>query len=297
MIGRFAPSPTGPLHAGSLVTALASFLDARAQGGTWLVRMEDLDPPREEPGADSKILRALEALGLHWDGPVLYQSTRHAAYHDAIDQLRQKGLIYACTCSRRQINEAGLPGIEGVRYPGSCREAGHAKGAGAHGTTLRIRTDDTPVNFVDRIHGPCSQRLQSEIGDFILHRRDGLFAYQIAVVVDDAYQGVTDIVRGADLLDSTARQIFLQRALKMPAPRYLHVPLVTDASGDKLSKQRGAQPIDVRKGPQLLHDALGFLGQMPPDELAQASISDILDWGCANWQPARINKRQEHESS
>jgi glutamyl-Q tRNA(Asp) synthetase len=281
--GRFAPSPTGPLHFGSVIAALGSYLHARAQGGEWLVRMEDLDPPREQPGAADDILATLEALGLGWDGTVVYQSTRHGLYRDAIDTLRHRRQVYTCTCSRRDVAEAALPGLEGPRYPGTCRGAGN-RGGGA----IRVLSHDTPIRFTDRIQGPHAQRIESEVGDFVLQRRDGLFAYQLAVVVDDAEQGITEVVRGSDLLDSTPRQIYLQQLLDVPAPTYFHLPVAVDGAGNKLSKQTGALPVDTRQAGAVLFAALAFLGQAPPAELQGYPVSEIITWAVSHWQLERI---------
>ncbi len=278
--GRFAPSPTGPLHFGSLVAALGSYLNARAENGKWLVRMEDLDPPREESGAADNILRTLDQLGFEWDGDIVYQSQRFDLYRDAILELSRKGLTYHCTCSRRDIAQFGLPGIEGVRYPGTCRTAGHK----SEQASTRIVTNDEEVIFVDRLQGEQAQKLQSDIGDFIIQRRDGLMAYQIAVVVDDAEQGITEVVRGSDLLDSTARQIYLQQLLDLSTPEYIHLPIAVDAQGNKLSKQTGAPAIDINKGPQVIFRALEFLGQRPPKELSGAATAELMDWGINQWQ-------------
>ncbi|HXN15728.1 MAG TPA: tRNA glutamyl-Q(34) synthetase GluQRS, partial [Usitatibacter sp.] len=211
--GRFAPSPTGALHFGSLVAALASWLDARAHGGEWRVRMEDVDTPRTIPGAADAILRALEAFGLYWDGEVVWQSERSALYEAALERLRAAGAIYRCRCSRKEIADSALRGVEGAVYPGTCRSLSLAAGvAGAE----RLRAPDAPIAFEDRLQGHYSQDIAREIGDFVLKRRDGIYAYQLAVVVDDAAQAVSDVVRGADLLGSTARQIHLQRLLGLP---------------------------------------------------------------------------------
>jgi len=281
-IGRFAPSPTGPLHFGSLVAALASWLDARAVGARWLLRMEDLDKPRAQPGAADAILRQLETLGLTWDGPVLYQSTRHARYRAALDQLARAGLTYPCGCSRREIADSAL-GIDGAHvYPGTCRN-GLPPGKPARAT--RVRTTAAPIGFVDRVQGACRQSVEHEVGDFVVLRADGLFAYQLAVVVDDADQGVTDVVRGADLLDSTARQILLQRLLGFSTPRYAHLPVAVNADGDKLSKQTGAAPIDAAHGAAALARALLFLGHPPPIDLPPA---DLLGWAVAHWDITRV---------
>ena len=278
-VGRFAPSPTGPLHFGSLVAALASWLDARAAAGRWLVRMEDLDAPRVVPGAADTILRQLEACGLSWDGDVLYQSSRTSAYERAIQKIGKE--TYACGCTRRELEDSALA-IDGARiYPGTCR-AGLAPGKAAR--ALRLRTSDEPIRFHDRVQGEQSQSVEAEVGDFVLKRADGLYAYQLAVVVDDAEQGVTDVVRGADLLDSTARQIHLQRLLGAPTPRYLHVPVAVNAAGEKLSKQTGASEAT----PEDLHSALAFLGMPPPD----AASGELLDWAIGSWDPSRIPARR-----
>ena len=261
-VGRFAPSPTGPLHFGSLVAAVASFLDARAAGGAWLVRIEDVDTTRTVAGAADDILRTLEAFGLHWDGTVEWQSRRTSLYEHALAALRARGLTYACRCSRREIADSGLVGIEGAVYPGTCRHLGLAPGPGL---ADRMVAPDGVVAFDDRTQGLVTQDVAREIGDFVVRRRDGLFAYQLAVVVDDAGQGVTDVVRGADLLASTARQIVVQRALGFPTPRYLHVPVATNAAGEKLSKQTGAPALDPREAVPILRRALEFLGQPPAE--------------------------------
>ena len=277
-VGRFAPSPTGPLHFGSLVAALASWLDARAADGRWLVRIEDLDPPRAVPGAADEILRTLDRLGLGWDGPVLYQSRRSASYEAALESLD----TYWCGCTRREIADSSIGrATDGAQiYPGTCR-TGLAPGKTPR--ALRLRTGGEEIAFTDRVQGPQRQILEREIGDFVLLRVDGQFAYQLAVVVDDAEQGVTDVVRGADLLDSTPRQIFLQRLLGYPMPRYLHVPAAVNEAGEKLSKQTGALPVDIKRKAEELARALTFLGQPETDDPAQA---------VANWKPELIPVRR-----
>ncbi len=275
-VGRFAPSPTGPLHFGSLVAALASWLDARQAGGRWLVRMEDLDEPRVVPGAADTILRQLEDAGLHWDGAVARQSARHDLYREALRRLAP--YTYPCACTRKELEDSALA-IDGSRiYPGTCR-GGIADGK--HARALRLRTDAAPVRFSDRVQGDLSQSLEAEVGDFVLRRADGLFAYQLAVVVDDADQGITDVVRGADLLDSTARQVLLQQRLALPHPRYLHVPVAANAAGEKLSKQTRAP--DAR--PADLARALRFLGMAPPDALP---ARELLGWAVAAWDARRV---------
>jgi glutamyl-Q tRNA(Asp) synthetase len=284
--GRFAPSPTGPLHFGSLVAALGSYLDARAQGGEWLVRIEDLDPPRARPGAAAGILRALEALGLRWDGAVVRQSERGAAYAAALAALDRDGATYPCACSRREIGDAALAGAEGGRvYPGTCR---NGLPAGRVARATRVRVGDTEIEVDDALQGRLRQRLAGEVGDFVLRRADGPFAYQLAVVVDDAAQGITDVVRGADLLDSTPRQILLQRLLGVPTPRYAHLPVATDAAGEKLSKQTRAAPIDLARPGAALVAALRFLGQRADARLADAPPAELLAVAASRWDRATI---------
>jgi glutamyl-Q tRNA(Asp) synthetase len=257
-VGRFAPSPSGPLHFGSLVAALASYMEAKSVGGKWRVRIEDLDGPREQPGAADEILRALDRLSLHWDGAVLYQSRRLERYRAVLDDLQRRGFAYLCACTRRELEDSALA-IDGARiYPGTCR-AGLPAGRPAR--AVRLRTHDAPIAFKDRVQGWVEQRVEREVGDFVLLRADGLFAYQLAVVVDDLDQGVTDVVRGADLLDSTARQIHLQRLLSARTPGYAHVPVAVNALGEKLSKQTGARPLDLSDPAAEMARARRFLGQ------------------------------------
>jgi glutamyl-Q tRNA(Asp) synthetase len=257
-VGRFAPSPTGPLHFGSLVAALASYLAARAAKGKWLLRMEDLDKARAQPGAADDILRALERLGFEWQPPVLVQSARLERYRAALDELTRRGLAYPCSCTRKELEDSALA-IDGARiYPGTCR---HGLASGNAARALRLRTHGAPIGFADAVQGWIEQRVEQEVGDFVLLRADGIFAYQLAVVVDDMDQGVTDVVRGADLLDSTARQIHLQRLIGAHAPRYAHVPVALNAAGEKLSKQTGARPLDLSDPQAELARARQFLGQ------------------------------------
>lgn len=280
-IGRFAPSPSGPLHMGSLVAALASFLDARARGGQWLLRMEDIDPPREQAGAADAILRCLEAHHLHWDGEVLYQSTRHDAYRAALQQLEQQNLSYRCTCSRQELHEA--------IYNGHCRALHHNAS-----TVSAIRLDiekslhalhlDPVMAFNDLWQGTQQQNLLTDVGDFVIHRKEGLFAYQLAVVVDDIFQNITHVIRGADLLDSTARQILLFNLLGTTTPVFGHLPLVLNEEGQKLSKQNLAPALDEQQVSDNLYRALCFLKQAPPPSLQQESPSIILDWAIDHWQ-------------
>lgn len=258
--GRFAPSPTGPLHFGSLIAAVASFADARASSGTWLVRMEDLDRPREIPGAARQILDTLAAFGLRWDGEVLYQSTRAEAYEEALRRLAALDLTYPCGCSRSQVAASGRPGAEGPIYPGTCRSG---LPPGRPQRALRLRTEGPEIRFRDQIQGPQAQMVAESVGDFVVRRADGIQAYHLAVVLDDAWQGITQVVRGADLLASTPRQILLQRALGLPTPAYAHVPLALGPDGRKLSKSLASAPVDPADPLPALRRAWAFLGQAP----------------------------------
>jgi len=284
--GRFAPSPTGPLHFGSLIAAVASYCEAKFHQGKWLVRMEDLDKPREIPGAATTILQQLENFGFEWDGAILYQSQRVEAYAAALDQLKQNNLVYPCTCTRKEIADSTSSlGIEGLIYPGTClRQPLKQRSALA----WRIKTPDRVISFHDAVQGHISQNLQQDIGDFILKRADGLFAYQLAVIVDDAEQGITHVVRGADLLNSTPRQIFLQQTLHYTTPIYAHVPVANNAAGEKLSKQTLAQPIHSKNCAELLFHALQFLGQNPPESLQSEAKPIIWQWALANWQLDKV---------
>lgn len=280
-IGRFAPTPSGFLHFGSLVAALASWLDARAVGGQWLLRMEDIDPPREAPGAQAAILRTLENYGLHWDGAVVYQSQRHDAYAAVVQRLFQEGLAYACTCSRKQ-----LEGYNGI-YPGLCRNLGHAQEDAA----IRLRVPELSYHFTDRLQGRFEQHLGREVGDFVIRRRDGLYAYQLAVVLDDAWQGVTDIVRGADLLDNTPRQLYLQELLGLSQPRYLHVPLITQPDGHKLGKSYRSAPLPADQATPLLLRALRALGQPVEAGMALGTPSEVLAHAAQHWNTDALPRR------
>ncbi|AJC19672.1 tRNA glutamyl-Q(34) synthetase GluQRS [Pandoraea pulmonicola] len=290
--GRFAPSPTGPLHRGSLVTALASWLDARAHDGVWIVRMEDLDEPRCVPGAADDILVTLARLGLHSDEPVAWQSRRHAFYDAALTSLTARGLVYPCGCTRREIADS-LTRVHArhstLAYPGTCRDGLHGRPARA----WRLRVPDgaaARVTFEDRWMGAQTQDLATEVGDFVLKRADGQWAYQLAVVVDDEDQRITDIVRGADLLDSTARQIYLQQCLEVPTPRYLHVPLVMADDGEKLSKQNGAAPLAL-DNPEAVLNALKASARHLGLPAALADIShrdDFFAAATAAWREQRV---------
>ncbi|HSC75466.1 MAG TPA: tRNA glutamyl-Q(34) synthetase GluQRS [Pseudomonadales bacterium] len=276
--GRFAPSPSGPLHFGSLLAALASFADARHRAGRWLVRMEDLDPPREMPGADRLILTTLEQHALHWDGDVLYQSSRHTRYRDVLSDLQMRGRAYRCACSR-----ARLLTLDHV-YDGHCRTHSPAPDQPC---AIRLQLPDETVQFADRIQGLQQQNLALG-GDCIIHRKDGFFAYQLAVVVDDIDQGVTDVVRGSDILESTGRQIYLTRLLGAKDLGYAHIPVALGADGQKLSKQNHAPTLDDSRPSRNLHQALNALGQNPPVELASEMPEVIVEWAVTHWNVAAI---------
>lgn len=297
--GRFAPSPTGALHLGSLIAAVGSYCEAHSRGGDWLVRMEDLDRPREAPGAADDILRALEACGFEWQGPVMFQSRRTDAYRAAFERLKSAGAVFPCACSRREIADSiqqfgharrsDAPRESPVQaelvYPGTCRDD---LPSGRAARAFRVRAGDAVIAFEDPIQGRFREDLSTQVGDFVVLRAGGLFAYQLAVVVDDGEQGVTDVVRGADLLESTARQIHLQRLLGLPLPRYAHLPVAVNALGQKLSKQTLAPPLDRERAPAELVRALAFLGQAPPRALARANVAQIWTWARENWSLARV---------
>lgn len=280
-VGRFAPSPTGPLHFGSLVAALASYLDARSNNGRWLVRMEDNDPPREQPNAAGKILKALEAYGLQWDNEVLYQSQRNDAYRDAIEQLSQYKAIYPCTCSRKALQP-----YHGI-YPGLCRNKIEQP---SPPFAWRLNCHDKTIEFDDLIQGRQSFDMKA-LGDFIVQRKEKLYAYQLAVCVDDAFQGITHIVRGHDLIDSTPRQLCLHTMMRMMPPAYAHIPVIIQDSGDKLSKQNLAPELPLTNPRPLLLKALQALGQQPPGDLQSNSINDIIRWGIQSWAIEKIDKK------
>lgn len=276
--GRFAPSPTGPLHLGSLIAAVASYLDARGQGGTWLLRMEDLDPPREPAGAAQAILASLRAHGLAWDEEVLWQSRRHRSYHQALARLQALGLLFRCDCSRTRLGPDGSCAGRCAPRQGRLQEP----------SSVRVQVPNgTVIHFEDRIQGTQQVALDRERADFVLLRKDGLFAYQLAVVVDDAAQRVSDVVRGSDLLDSTARQIFLQGLLGLPRPRYAHIPVICNDLDQKLSKQTHAPPLAASEAPSNLRRALQFLRQLPPPETL-ADPAGVLRWSSAHWQPQQL---------
>jgi glutamyl-Q tRNA(Asp) synthetase len=282
-IGRFAPSPTGALHFGSLVAAVGSYLQARKANGRWLIRIEDLDPPRVVPGSEARILEELARFGMESDGPIVRQSERSDAYETALNALEQAGLLFACACTRSELP----PGP----YPGTCRRG---TPPGRQGRSLRVRVEDRILSFSDRVQGQQAENLAETSGDFIVRRADGFYAYQLAVVVDDAWQGITEIVRGADLLDSTGRQRYLQEALGLPQPRTLHLPIVLDKTGHKLGKRYGADPIERQPTLDALGAALTFLGHRPPQH---GSLAERWDWALAHWDPDRIPARADELSS
>jgi glutamyl-Q tRNA(Asp) synthetase len=279
--GRFAPSPTGPLHFGSLIAAVGSFLEAHTQGGEWHLRMEDVDAPRCSMAAADAILRTLEAFGFAWDGEVVWQSRRTDAYRAVFEGLQAAGRIFPCACTRKELADSALTADGAMLYPGTCR-AGLPPGKTAR--SWRVRVDAASVTFDDAIQGCITSDLAQAAGDFIVLRADGLFAYQLAVVVDDAAAGMTHVVRGADLLTSTPRQIFLQQCLGLPTPAYAHLPVAINAAGEKLSKQTLAAPLDMLRPAPALFAALVFLGQPPPDELAQADCATVWHWAKTHWQ-------------
>lgn len=288
VVGRFAPSPSGPLHFGSMVAALGSSLSARAAGGRWLLRIEDVDTPRIVPGAAEGILRTLEQFGFEWDGPVVWQSRRTDAYRAAFEALRAAGRVFPCACTRKEIADSALARDGTRRYPGTCRD-GLAPGREARAWRLRVEPGE--VSFDDAVQGPIREDVAADVGDFVLLRADGLFAYQLAVVVDDAEAGVTEVVRGADLLDSTGRQILLQRLLGHPQPRYAHLPVASNAAGEKLSKQTLARAVEGADPARVLVDALDFLGQEPPAGLAEAGLAAVWAWARQHWSMARVPRR------
>lgn len=282
-VGRFAPSPSGDLHFGSLIAALGSFLQARAHRGHWLVRIEDIDPPREVAGAASRILNALERYGLHWDGDVLYQSQRADAYRQALNSLYQQRRCYYCHCTRARIQQ-----LNGV-YDGHCRDLNLP----SDGAALRLRLTEPVLGFHDELCGEIGVPSDFAKEDFIIHRKDGLFAYNLAVVVDDHFQGVTEIVRGADLILPTVRQIALYHQLGWREPRYFHLPLALNEAGDKLSKQNHAPALPEGNPVPTLGKALEFLGQTLPDGWGDASTDELLTWAISHWAPSSIPRSSQ----
>ncbi len=288
--GRFAPSPSGPLHFGSLVAALGSYLDAKAAGGRWLLRMEDLDTPRNQPGAAEDILATLERYGFQWDGEVEWQSRRRPLYREALERLKDIGLAFPCGCTRREIADSSTghpPGSESP-YPGTCR---NGLPPGRQARSWRFKVPAGEVVLADGVRGRISQNVADAIGDFVLLRADGVFAYQLAVVVDDADQGVSRVVRGADLLDSTPRQIMLQAALGLPFPSYAHLPVAANAAGEKLSKQTRARALAGLRPQEVLTTALAFLGQETPVGLEGASLDEFWRWAIGHWDMSRVPRQ------
>ncbi len=287
IVGRFAPSPTGPLHFGSLVAAIASYLLARQHEGRWLLRIEDLDPPRVVPGAADAMLSLLEQLAFRWDGTPVHQSQRGERYQQIMEQLNELGLVYDCSCSRREIlASAPHPGEEGPIYPGICRQGPVGQRSQL---ALRIQAPDSEIEYVDGIFGLQRQNLQQAVGDFVLRRSDGLFAYQLAVVIDDIDAGVNQVVRGADLLSSTPRQIFLYQCLQQPLPKYYHLPLALGDDDEKLSKRHGENAvITVENGARALWVALRFLGQEPPQILFKSSAEELMNWALEYFDATQI---------
>jgi glutamyl-Q tRNA(Asp) synthetase len=285
--GRFAPSPTGPLHFGSLVAALGSYLEARANRGSWLVRIEDVDTTRCRPEYEVAILRTLDCFGFRYDNRVMRQSERSAEYQKGLNKLFHEETIFACACTRKEIGDS-MQGTDGAPvYPGTCRVE---MPPGKEPRAWRIRVKDKVVSFDDAVQGHIEQNLATDVGDFVLLRADGLFAYQLAVVVDDAEQGITHVVRGADLIDSTPRQIFLQYGVGVPTPQYAHLPVAVNAAGEKLSKQTQAAPIDDEKPVPALWQAIKFLGQNPSEDLKKASVSEFWEWATDHWSLDKVPK-------
>lgn len=278
--GRFAPSPTGSVHFGTLIAAVGSYLQAKSNHGEWLVRIEDVDTTRRVDGADADILHTLDAFGFEWQGQVIYQSSQTEYYQQALEQLISQSFVFPCLCSRKHLAK-----VNSMVYPGTCRrrllpeKKSHA---------LRLRTNNKSICFDDAVMGKQSQNINKQCAEFIIKRRDGLFAYQLAVVVDDALQGISEIVRGADLLDCTARQIYLQQLLGYATPTYCHLPLAIDSDGKKISKSEDAAKVDIKNREKLLYDALQFLGQQPPADLAHSTINDIWLWAVQHWKLQRV---------
>lgn len=282
VVGRFAPSPTGPLHFGSLVAAVASYCDAKSQDGQWLLRIEDVDTTRRVDGASEQIIQTLQRYGFIWDGEIIFQSQRTELYQQALDLLCDHGLAYPCTCSRKEIADSStLHGIEGAIYPGTCLQYSVRPGVSV---TWRLKTSDTVMSFDDLIQGHLQHHMAKDIGDFVIKRADGLFSYQLAVVVDDALQGVTHVVRGADLLNSTTRQIYLQQLLNYPTPVYAHIPLVMNAEGQKLSKQTLAASLPDDNVNAMVIAALTFLQQPLPEKADSYALNDLWQWAITHWR-------------
>ena len=286
--GRFAPTPSGPLHFGSLVAATGSYLEAKSRNGEWRLRIDDLDPPRVAPGATESILRCLEALGFEWDGPVIFQSRRLPAYHAALHQLGRLGAVYPCACTRKEIADSAMPGGEGPVYPGTCRDA---LPPGRPARALRLSVRGMHVEFDDRLLGRQYRDLEREAGDFIVYRADRVYAFHLASAVDDGEQGMTDVVRGADLLESSVRQTQLLRLLALPVPRYAHLPVAVDQGGEKLSKQTKAAPVDPTRPLAILQAVWRFLNQALPDDLGDATVPEFWRYAISRWDLQCVGPR------
>ena len=289
--GRFAPSPTGPLHFGSLITAVASYLDARSNNGKWLVRIEDVDKTRSVPGATKAILNSLEDYGFQWDDEIVYQSQRDEHYQHFLNVLDKQSLLYGCTCSRKSIQQYKTDhSITSVAYPGICRN----QSLSIKNHTVRINTGEfDQISFVDGIQGELRQSIQDEVGDFVLKRQDGIYSYQLAVVVDDALQEITHIIRGYDLFENTPRQLLLQHYLELPKQTYAHIPVATNRLNQKLSKQTFAKPIESIDAKINIFRALEFLGQVKIDEYMDCSLSEIWKYAIQNWELERVPKTNQ----
>ena len=281
--GRFAPSPTGPVHFGTLIAAVGSYLQAKANNGKWLIRMEDVDTTRKVEGSDKEILDTLEAFGFEWDGEIIYQSEQTRHYEKALEQLIDQSLVFPCLCSRKQLTT-----IDSDIYPGTCRDR---KLPEDNEHALRLLAKNITIEFDDIVMGKQSQSMAQQCGDFVIKRRDGLFAYQLAVVVDDALQNITEIVRGSDLLDSTPRQVYIQQLLGYPTPAYCHLPLAVDSDGNKISKSEGATKVDIKNREKLICSVLVFLGQNPPADLSSCNINDIWKWAEEHWDMSHIQSK------
>ena len=268
-----------------MVAAVGSYLDAKAHGGTWALRIDDLDPPRVAPGSVDSIFRCLEKFQMDWDGEVVFQSARTGAYQAALDELRTLGVLYGCACSRKEIGDAGLDGSDGPAYPGTCR---NGLPPGRKARAWRVHTQNAAVEFVDLLQGSVHQDLEREVGDFVLFRADKIFAYHLACAVDDSAQGITHVVRGADLMPSTPRQIYLQRLLDLHTPDYLHLPIALNAAGEKLSKQTLARAVEPDRAPVILADVLRFLNHSAPDDVSADGVSALWRWALANWRRNRL---------
>lgn len=287
--GRFAPSPTGPLHFGSLIAAVGSYLEARTRNGEWLVRIEDVDAPRCKPEYESAILRTLVCYGFRIDGEIMRQRDRTTAYQAALNRLHYDNHIFGCACTRKEIGDSALGSDGSPVYPGTCR---NGLPAGKEARAWRLKVGRQRIAFADAVQGAIEQDLATEVGDFVLLRADGLFAYQLAVVLDDADQQITHVVRGADLLDSTPRQIWLQQCLGVATPEYAHLPVAVNAAGEKLSKQTLAEPLNDNDPTPALWRALSFLGQQPPIELCGSSVAELWQWALRNWSLARVPRQK-----